>query len=110
MSDILDRMAAAHEERNLVAVNVPEYATTWHFYPLTLSERSRVRKKASGSEDDMILSVETLILKALDADGKPVFPDNGKTRNVLMQMDVTVLQRIMSEAQGDPVTDTAKND
>tara|TARA_R110002020_G_scaffold474099_2_gene704501 strand:- start:5704 stop:6036 length:333 start_codon:yes stop_codon:yes gene_type:complete len=103
MSDILEKMRAAHAARELKAVPVPEYGDVWYFMPLTLGERSRIRKMA-GSDDDMVLSVETLILKALDEKGARKFEDGAETREVLFAMGLTLLQRIMTEAEGGEAT------
>lgn len=100
MSDILEKMRAAHAAREFVKVPVPEYEDVWYFKPLMLNERMKIRK-AAGSEDDMVLSVETLILKTYDADGKLKFQDDGPTREVLFEMGLTLLNRIMTEAEGE---------
>lgn len=105
MSDILDKMRAVHDARALVAVPVPEYEDVWYFKTLTLGERSRIRKAAGKSDDDMVLSVETLILKALDEKGKPKFQDDAETRKVLFAMGLGLLQRIMTAAEGDAAPD-----
>lgn len=103
MSDIIEKMRAAHAARELKAVPVPEYDDVWYFKPLTLGERSRIRKMA-GSDDDMVLSVETLILKALDEKGECKFKDGPDTREVLFAMGLSLLQRIMAEAEGGEAT------
>lgn len=100
MSDILQKMAAVHEGRSLHPVAVPEYGFTLYFTPLTVAERARVRKGVA-ADDDEELWVNTLIHKARDKDGNPVFSDDGKTRKQLYQMDMQVLKRILEEAQPD---------
>lgn len=109
MSDILARMQAVHEGRAFKAVKVPEYGMTLHFKPLTLGERSTIRKGVNPSDDEA-LWVNTLILKACDKDGKPVFEDDGPTRKVLYQMDMNVLRRVLEEAEDDSDKGSAKND
>lgn len=109
MSDILARMQAVHEGRKAKKVPVPEYGFDLYFTPLTVADRSRIRKGVDPSDDDE-LTIKTLIQKACDKDGKPVFEDDGATRKVLYQMDMNILRRILEEAEDAPDEGSAKND
>jgi hypothetical protein len=108
MSDILEKMRAAHDSRTHVAVPVPEYDDVWYFKPLTIGERSRIRKVA-GDEEGLIY-IETLILKASDSKGDGKFPDSPDARAVLAQMDFGVLKRVLEAAEGQTAPGPVKND
>jgi len=108
MTDIIEKMRAAHDKRSAVAVPVPEYDDIWYFMPLLISDRSAIRKAAG--DDEGLIYIETLILKALDVDGKKMFPDSGDARAVLAQMDFAVLKRVLESADSDTSPGAVKND
>ena len=111
MSDILAKMQAAHDERaKMTAVEVPEYGITLYFPPLTLADRSYIRKIA-GSEDDVELMICTMIRMAHDEEGNRVFKDDGPSRKTLHEMQVSTMQWIMERADPGPAeAEPAKND
>ncbi|MEP5730366.1 MAG: hypothetical protein ABJL67_13475 [Sulfitobacter sp.] len=108
MSDILAKMQAAHSDRKTTAVDVPEYGITLYFSPLTLADRARIRKGVSG-DDDVELMVNTMIHKARLQNGEAAFADDGASRKVLYDMEVSVLQRIMAEADPETQDEPVKN-
>jgi hypothetical protein len=107
--DILSLITQAHQDSALTEVKVPELGTSLWFKPLTLAQRSEIRK-GTNDDEEMVLA-KTLIVKALDATGKRVFEDDAKTlATIYGKMDVVLLRSILSRASQKPLeVDEAKN-
>jgi hypothetical protein len=99
MSDILAKLRAAHDTRDMRAVHVPEYEVTLHFPPLTLADREKIARGVN-PRDEIALSVSAMVHQARNADGTPAFPNTPEVKAELYRMEVEVLQRIMAQAQG----------
>lgn len=103
MSDLLSKLKAAHDGRDMVRVDVPEYGVTWYFPSLTLADHEAIRKGVN-VKDEHTLMISGLMHMARDEDGKKVFdlPPAERTaiKAELHRMELSVLQRIMTEAGG----------
>ncbi|MFQ5510064.1 MAG: hypothetical protein ACE5FN_12140 [Leptospirillia bacterium] len=101
MSDILETAKAHFREQvsgELGQVDVPEWGTTIYFRPASLRDLERVVRLQR--ENRMMESlVESIIVRALDADGKPMFKLANKIE-LMRSVDPDVVVRICN-AMGD---------
>jgi len=98
MSNILEKAKGHFKDRlsaGMGSVEVPEWGgDTIHFRPLNLRERDRIHKFAT--KDSLEALVETLIVRALDADGKPLFKNVHRTE-LMREVDPEVIARVCEE-------------
>ena len=97
MSEILEKAKGHFKERlsaGMGTVEVPEWGTTIHFRPLNLKERDRIHQFAA--KDSLEALVETLIVRALDADGKPIFKSVHRTE-LMREVDPEIIARVCEE-------------
>jgi hypothetical protein len=103
VSDLLSKLKAAHDRRDMVKVEIPEYGATWFFPALTLADHEAIRKGVN-PKDEHALMISGLMHMARDADGKKVFDlppaERAAVKAELHRMELSVLQRIMVEADG----------
>lgn len=111
MSDILAAIARAHEGRERVRVEVPEWdCELWFDKHLTVARQQRIRKGVK-PDDEAALLVNFILNQAQNEDGSKVFESNAQTRAALEgQADIKVLARIVREVGGSDTVDDAKND
>jgi len=97
VSNILEN-AKGHFRERLAAgagqVTVSEWGVTIHFRPLNLKERDRIHQFAA--KDSLEALVETLIVRALDGDGKPLFKSVHRTE-LMREVDPEVIARVCEE-------------
>ncbi|MDH5528324.1 MAG: hypothetical protein OEY97_13620 [Nitrospirota bacterium] len=97
MSEILEKAKGHFKERlaaGLGSIEVPEWGTTIHFRPLNLRERDRIHRFAA--KDSLEALVETLIVRALDGDGKPLFKSVHRTE-FMREVDPEIIGRVCEE-------------
>jgi hypothetical protein len=97
MSDLIEKAKCHFRERlsaGLGSVHVPEWDVTIHFRPLNLRERDRIHRFAA--QDSLEALVETLIVRALDGDGKPLFKSVHRTE-LMREVDPAVIARVCEE-------------
>jgi len=97
MSNILENMKGHFKEllsAGLRSIHVPEWDFTIYFRPLNLRERDRIHKFAI--KDSLEALVETLIVRALDADGKPLFKSVHRTE-LMREVDPEIIARVCEE-------------
>ncbi len=105
--------AKTHWRDKLVApmesVVVPEWDTTIFFKPTTLAQRNTIfRYVNDGSLESL---VQTLIIRALDEDGKRLF-SNADKKDLMEKVDPDVIVNIISAMNDEPETtieDARKN-
>jgi hypothetical protein len=74
--ELRERIKMEFDQRPMAATMVPEWGEAGaplevFARPLTLAELSKIQKYAAG--DEVLLSVYTVIFKALDSSGEPLF-------------------------------------
>lgn len=103
MSDILAKLKAAHDARQMVHVHVPEYGLDLYFPPLTVADHEAIRKGVAKGDDHQLM-LNGLIRQAHDKAGNRVFDvpveDKPAVMAELNRMDFDVLQRIIRESSG----------
>jgi len=105
--------AKTHWRDKLVApmesVVVPEWDTTIYFKPTTLAQRNTIfRYVNDGSLESL---VQTLIIRALDEDGKRLF-SNADKKDLMEKVDPDVIVNVVSAMNDEPETtveDARKN-
>ena len=105
--------AKTHWRDKLVApmesVVVPEWDTTIFFKPTTLAQRNTIfRYVNDGSLESL---VQTLIIRALDEDGKRLF-SNADKKDLMEKVDPDVIVNVVSAMNDEPETtveDARKN-
>lgn len=110
-TDLLALIAQAHDTAPPVEVVVPEWGgRKLYFRPLTPAERQAIRRGIDPANEEMLM-VSTLIHKALDETGKPVFKNDARTMaELLRSADMAVLVSILSRAgQKPPALDEVGN-
>lgn len=109
-SEILAAIEAAHDERERVEVDVPEWrCTLWFDRHLTLARQQRIRKGID-AKDEAALMVSFVLHQAQTEDGKPAFEVSAQSRAILEgKADLRVLQRIVEAVGGTETVEAAKN-
>ena len=106
---LLDKLRAVHDAAAREGVEVPEYGLTLYFPPLTVSDRTAIRRGIN-PDDDMELRVSALVHMAQTEDGAKAFEDTPAMRAELNRMPVSVLLRITAQSKGAAVgASTVKN-
>jgi hypothetical protein len=77
----------------MASVEVPEWSTTLFFKPSNLAQRDRIYKHIN--EGKLEALVETIIQRALDADGKRVFNEACR-KDLMTKTDPDVIGRIVT--------------
>jgi|TARA_Y100000310_G_C20618160_1_gene781802 hypothetical protein len=105
--------AKTHWRERLVApmesVAVSEWDAVIYFKPTTLAQRNRIFKYVNDGSLESL--VETLLIRALDGDGKKMF-SNADKKPLMEQVDPDVIVRIISAMNDEPDTtieDARKN-
>ena len=98
-SPIMERVRAHFASFGEQKLEVPEWGSTIHWSPLTLEERSVLNR--SQSSDDIKLMAEVIIMKARDAEGKPLFTIADR-QGLLQKADPLVIARIANRMTGEP--------
>lgn len=106
MSDILSKLRAAHDNRSMVKVHVPEYDLDLFFPPLTLADHEKIRRGIN-PKDEHALMVAGLVHQAKTESGEQAFPNTPQVKAELHRMEFGVLARIMAESAGG-VSDAAQ--
>jgi len=97
MSAILEKAKSHFKEllsAGLAEIHVPEWDFTIYCRPLNLRERDRIHKFAA--KDSLEALVETLIVRSLDGDGKPLFKSVHRTE-LMREVDPEVIARVCEE-------------
>lgn len=90
-ADIMDRITAHFSGRGMRSLSVPEWDLTVFCKPMTVAERSQLFK---GSRDGGLRwQVESIVLKALDADGKKLFSPHDEIK-LLHHADPYVVEKV----------------
>jgi hypothetical protein len=96
MSDAISRAKAHFDSLAPKVITVPEWDNLQvHATPLTLNERGRIYGKDVNRDEHEVLC-QIVIIKAKDADGKPLF-NQADLPALLHHTDPTVLVRVASE-------------
>lgn len=109
-ADILAAIAAAHEARERIPVQVPEWgATLWFDQHLTVARQQKIRAGIA-RDDEAALIVSFILHQAQDEAGAPAFKVDATSRAALEgQADIRVLQRIMEAVGASETVAEAKN-
>lgn len=91
---ILDNAKAHFDKLETRTIEVPEWDTVIYTTPFTMGEKKSLWKYAKG--DDFEFMVRTLILKALDKDGKKLFDISNKIE-LMNNVSPDVITRVVSE-------------
>jgi len=95
---LFDAIKQHFDAEGMVEIEVPEWAVNGqpliiYAKPFNIYEQNKINKKMkSGNEIDSL--VFTLILKALDKDGKPIFSE-GSANKLRLEADPTVISGIV---------------
>ena len=107
MSEILEKAKAQFRERlsgDLSSVEVPEWETTVYFKPsMNLRQQEKVLALSSQGKAAEAIAM-TMILRALDEDGKPLFK-TVELGEIMRGVDPDVVARIVSEMNADEFSD-----
>lgn len=103
----IDAVKAHYEERGRLSVDVPEWGLTVYWTPITPYDRRKIYK--TGVEPTELATVDVLIQKATDADGKRLFTLDDR-QDLLHRADVRVVNRVALDILEVPsVEDQEKN-
>jgi hypothetical protein len=110
MSEALDQIKAHYESLGRREIHVPEWNDLRFFVtPITPAERTKIYKGSSG-DNDYGVTVNALIEKASDKDGKKLFTLEDRI-HLLSKSDSAVLVRVFADimAGGSPPAEVLKN-
>ncbi len=91
---VLDNAKAHFDKLETKVIEVPEWDTIIYATPFTMGEKKTLWKFAK--DDDFEFMVRTLILKALDKDGKKLFDISNKIE-LMNNASPDVITRIVGE-------------
>ena len=91
---VLDNAKAHFDKLETKAIEVPEWDTIIYSTPFTMGQKKTLWKFAK--DDDFEFMVRTLILKALDKDGKKLFDISNKLE-LMNNASPDVITRIVGE-------------
>jgi hypothetical protein len=99
MSDVMARISAHFSALGKKRMEVPEWGgpdgpLVLFAEPMTVGDRSRVYRHAKN--DSLEFLVRTIVLKAKDAEGQPVF-DVGDVHGLMTTADARVVERVANE-------------
>lgn len=110
MTSFLDKLTKHFDDTGLKSVEVPEIGETLYFRLPTFAEASAIARGVKG-DDHIELMVRTIIKKALNEKGEPLFSDTPETKVALQsRVDSHILQRIVVAMGEAPEVDEVKND
>jgi len=105
--------AKTHWRKRIVgpmgSVEVPEWDSTIFFRPTTLAERNAIFKYSA--QDSLESLAQTLIIRALNADGKRLW-SNAKKKEMMEEWDPDVIASVVMAMNDEPETtveDARKN-
>ena len=88
----IDRIKAHFDALATKQIEVPEWGITIHSTPVTIAERSKIYSGVKDGDDHSAL-VNVLLVKAKDADGKPLFTIDDKAA-LYQHADAAVMIRV----------------
>jgi hypothetical protein len=91
---VLDNAISHFDKIEIKVIEVPEWDSIIYSTPFTMGEKKTLWKFAK--DDDFEFMVRTLILKALDKDGKKLFDISDKI-NLMNKVSPPVIERIVGE-------------
>lgn len=91
---ILDNAVAHFDAIGTREIEIPEWDTTLYVTPFTLAEKKALLKASKG--DDVEFMTRTLILKAKDKEGEPVFQLDDKHK-MMHKVHPAVLERVVGK-------------
>lgn len=110
---VIDQVRAHFDAQAVRQIDVPEWGAdgtplTIHFRPLNLAEKQRILR-AGDNEGRLMSLIEALLIKALDAEGKPLFTIADK-KFLRERADPDVIARVVAEMMASAsIEDAAKN-
>jgi hypothetical protein len=99
---ILDNAKAHFDKLETKVIEVPEWDVIIYSTPFTMGEKKSLWKFAKG--DDFEFMVRTLVLKALDSDGKKMFDISDKI-TLMNSVSPDVITRVVGEISATPTID-----
>jgi len=103
MSDILAKLRAVHAKSARQRVDVPEYGFVWYFRKLTAADRIAINRGVKPN-DETGLAISAVMHLAETEDGTKVFDvpvqERAALKAELHQMEMSVLMRVMRQANG----------
>lgn len=105
MPSAIDRVRAHFDAIGTRKIEVPEWELTVYATPATIEERRRIYK--NDEENSFAVCVEILLVKAKDADGKPLFQLEDKAA-LLRHADSSVIVRVASAIMASDAPDAAE--
>jgi hypothetical protein len=92
--NILDKAVAHFDKLGTKKIKVPEWDSVIYATPFTLSEKRTLLQFSKGNDAEFM--VRTLIMKALDKDGKKVF-DLSEKPTLMSHTHSGIIERVVGE-------------
>jgi hypothetical protein len=99
---VLDKAVEHFDSFEVNQIDVPEWDCVVYYTPFTLAEKKKLLKFAKS--DDIEFLIRTLILKARDEQGEPMF-DVGDRVTLLNKVSDVVITRVVNEISAVPDMD-----
>lgn len=107
-ADLATLRARLHGSAALRPLDVERWGLTVHFRPLSLARQGAIEERFAGrSSAEMVAGM--VMLSALDADGAPLFPDDGETLAFLLNEPASFMTDLAKTLKGDVSEKTAGN-
>jgi hypothetical protein len=106
MPSAIDRVRAHFDALGTRKIEVPEWGLAVYSSPVTIEERKRIYRNEAEA-DSFAICVEILLVKAKDADGKPLFQLEDKAP-LLRHADSAVVVRVAAAIMASDAPDVAE--
>jgi len=96
---IINQATKHYADQNRLIIDVSEWKTEIHIFPMTMAEVNMIQTIASKKASNIEQAVNMVIVKAKDKDGNRLFSLSDKD-NLLQNADYKVVSRIAEKIEG----------
>ena len=90
------RERVREREGQLKSVEIPEWGTSVHFYPVTVADNEYLTQKFKGMVEDSVYSVELVFFKSLDEHGERIWTTEEDREFLRKRVDQDIIIRIIT--------------
>ena len=95
---IINQATKHYADQNRLIIDVSEWKTEIHIFPMTMAEVNMIQKIANKNASNIEQAVNMVIVKAKDKDGNRLFALSDK-ENLLQNADYKVVSRIAEKIE-----------
>jgi len=95
---VIDKATSHYTKQQRLIIDVPEWETEIHVFPMTMAEVNMMQKIASKKASNIEQAVNIIIVKSRDKDGKRLFSLTDRDK-LLQEADYNVVSRIAEKIE-----------